>query len=517
MGVAKEKRIQRWIDEANNALFELEESFTVSASKTVNLRLKTSSDERNSYFCSKQQHLWQKKNHNKECTQIPASRLFPTPKICRELMNLDTTCIMNTRLRKRPGRSLSTEQAKEQEGNHRAERTSSKKSQEAARSQASRKRKAISPEGGMAEGITDYGGNLETHHLKSSSSSKVNFRWQLRNLEIAKPSVKVVPFAMHTTADFVSILRRQWAEVQSRPVSQKLRANIQREYPFEFFHSERTEPPSVTEDSDEDSHLAAIVTEAYNQAGRAYARRQNEEPWERVAEAILHGVFPNNVPDVMKMIEAQPMQYQDIASPNLLPRLDHLISRTKIDIGIFFNQFHPEVCKLVTLISAKMPNLLFSPAKDATDSPQLASVEVKSPDGSGYASSLQLVTWLAAGLQQLKELREQAILASEQAAASEEGPLHSFGISVVGHHWLLFVAVKNDDDEGDVNVYGPSNMGDTLSCEGILRIIRMLQWLKEWGETQYWPWLVKNFFGPLLAGTARDLSAPGVRGGDVQE
>lgn len=138
--------------------------------------------------------------------------------------------------------------------------------------------------------------------------------------------------------------------------------------------------------------------------------------------------------------------------------MDHSASSKKLDFGIFFNPTHPNVSKLVNPILDKMPSLKFSPAEDKADSPQLVSIEVKSPDGSEYTSSLQLITWLAAGLQQLRELREQALLASGKGE-SEKGkrienhethPLHSFGISIVGHRWLIFAAVKNDDDDGDV-------------------------------------------------------------------
>ncbi|KKZ66325.1 hypothetical protein EMCG_07926 [[Emmonsia] crescens] len=206
----------------------------------------------------------------------------------------------------------------------------------------------------------------------------------------------------------------------------------------------------------------------------------------------------------MKVI---PMRSLGIASSHPIPQVDPSASSKKLDFGIFFNPSHPNVSKLVNPILDKMPSLKFSPAKDKADSPQLVSIEVKSPDGSEYTSSLQLIAWLAAGLHQLRELREQALLASGKGE-SEKGkrienhkthPLHSFGISVVGHRWFIFAAVKNDDDDGDVNVYGPANMGDTLSCEGILRILRMLQWLKKWGETQYWSWLVKSVFEPLFA------------------
>ncbi|PGG94989.1 hypothetical protein AJ79_10329 [Helicocarpus griseus UAMH5409] len=40
-------------------------------------------------------------------------------------------------------------------------------------------------------------------------------------------------------------------------------------------------------------------------------------------------------------------------------------------------------------------------------------------------------------------------------------------------------------------------MGDTMSFERMIRILRMLEWLKERGQTEYWRWLSANILKPL--------------------
>ncbi|KKZ66326.1 hypothetical protein EMCG_07927 [[Emmonsia] crescens] len=287
MRLTKEKQIQKWIDEVNNALFELEESFTVTASKTVDLRLKTCSAEKNTYSLSKQQHLLRKQKINQQSGEFPAPHPYPKPKICRELINLEPTCIRETRLRKRPlpkpaGISFSAQrvQAREQEARRGGRQTSPRETRRAATlSLASRKRKTTSSASVNDDSVAGHDTHEERHRLKSSTPSTFTSRRQLQRLEHAKPRVKFVAFAMHNKTDFVAEMRRQLAGVQNQPISKQLRESIHEKYPLEFTFTKRAESPAAPEDSDEDSRFFATVTAAYDMAAEAYTRHEDEEEW----------------------------------------------------------------------------------------------------------------------------------------------------------------------------------------------------------------------------------------------
>ncbi|PGG98230.1 hypothetical protein AJ79_08939 [Helicocarpus griseus UAMH5409] len=69
------------------------------------------------------------------------------------------------------------------------------------------------------------------------------------------------------------------------------------------------------------------------------------------------------------------------------------------------------------------------------------------------------------------------------------------GISIVGQTRYLQVAAK--DEDGSVALYGPITMGDTLSLKGIFKILKVLERIKEYGESEYWLWLERRILKPL--------------------
>lgn len=111
-------------------------------------------------------------------------------------------------------------------------------------------------------------------------------------------------------------------------------------------------------------------------------------------------------------------------------------------------------------ITRRYPGLHFSQSDDGTICRffQLAAVEVKSPDGSYYGSSVQLAIWLAAGLEKMRLLQAQAAATSHFSNATsapsgggdEEVAAHPLlmpypGIAVVGQAWYLHLATKADN------------------------------------------------------------------------
>lgn len=128
----------------------------------------------------------------------------------------------------------------------------------------------------------------------------------------------------------------------------------------------------------------------------------------------------------------------------------------KVDIAILFSDSNPELKRLYKVVQKKNGCIELSQSQDATISLccQFAAIEVKSPDGSYYGSSVQLAIWLAAGLEKTRRLKElaaasRAAVGSGAEGATEETALPPYvGISVVGHVWNLHLAAKMAD--GDV-------------------------------------------------------------------
>lgn len=121
----------------------------------------------------------------------------------------------------------------------------------------------------------------------------------------------------------------------------------------------------------------------------------------------------------------------------LFPNVDHLVS---------FSLRNENVGTLIGAVKKRLPGLLLSPTEDATVGRkcQLIPVEVKSPDGTYYSSSVHLATWLAASLEKIRQLQE-LVAAKSGARHAPRLPLPLMGISVVGHNWHLHVAAKAEN------------------------------------------------------------------------
>lgn len=126
-----------------------------------------------------------------------------------------------------------------------------------------------------------------------------------------------------------------------------------------------------------------------------------------------------------------------------MPRVDHSIPFKKIDFLVSYDEAHAQVQQLVDAIQSKYQMLFLSPTQDicAACSPQLAAIEVKCPEGVYLSSSLQLATWLAAGLEKTRQLYMLAGASKEGRTAESLMPL--MGVTVVGHFWLLYIAEKD--------------------------------------------------------------------------
>lgn len=124
-----------------------------------------------------------------------------------------------------------------------------------------------------------------------------------------------------------------------------------------------------------------------------------------------------------------------------------------MDLILAFDKSNPEIGQLTSKVLKRDPFLSLSQTDDPTvgTHSHCVAIEVKSPDGSFYGSSLQLATWLAAGLEKMNLLLESASEAlgrKKQKDQKSNSPLPFIGIAVIGHTWNLHVASKADN--GDV-------------------------------------------------------------------
>ena len=104
-----------------------------------------------------------------------------------------------------------------------------------------------------------------------------------------------------------------------------------------------------------------------------------------------------------------------------------------------FSDDDPDTNELYMKVFRAHPKLCISQTKDATVGhlAQLSAFEVKSPDSTYNAASIQLATWWAAGLEKMRQLARQPVETSE-----DDELLPFVGCTVVGHHWDLHIAFK---------------------------------------------------------------------------
>ncbi|KAK2777783.1 hypothetical protein FQN53_002064 [Emmonsiellopsis sp. PD_33] len=419
----------------------------------------------------------------------------------REVKSLDSGHVLDKQLRSRPG-----------EGK-RAAKQSAKKGPQSSKQKGKQRAGPVESDNGSATGDNDNDDDddgKQTSRKKGSATSTPSSSaiQQLCSLEeLTTPKVQITPFSTQDWPGFVTEWYRQWVEVEGKPIPSELRKLIQKELPLEIIPGEANETQAGDEDASSVDYeqIWKALRSGYRLANEAYTTLATEEDWDDVVK-ILCGIFKDNQSKHGErgMMEVVSMQSISIAPGSLLPRVHRQTIRSRrIDLGIFYDRRNPRVSGLLNPIRSEHMEGQgsFSPTQHAKGlAPQVVSIEIKSPDGSAYTSSMQLVTWLAALLERLRELQAQGRMPTDAGAATATGPenkpLHAIGISVVGHHWLIFVAVKNAEN-GNVAVYGPANMGDTMSIKGTLHIIHMLLWLKKWGEEEYWPWLEQNIIAPL--------------------
>lgn len=123
-------------------------------------------------------------------------------------------------------------------------------------------------------------------------------------------------------------------------------------------------------------------------------------------------------------------------------------------------------------------------------------IEVKTPTGNRIEAMAQLFTWLQAGFSRLRKLLKKV----GKGATTVEPTLPLLGWTVIGDQWQLYVAVGQGNEEED----GILILGPIKSCEcsskgyvETFRLLQLLERVKEWARTEYWPWYLEVVVEPL--------------------
>lgn len=69
----------------------------------------------------------------------------------------------------------------------------------------------------------------------------------------------------------------------------------------------------------------------------------------------------------------------------------------------------------------------------------------------------------------------------------------------MGHIWEIYIAVEHDAVSGAVDIIGPISgaRGDTETIEGVLKLIKLVKVVKQYGQDLYWPWLKHDLIDVL--------------------
>ncbi|KAK2794668.1 hypothetical protein FQN51_000766 [Onygenales sp. PD_10] len=284
-------------------------------------------------------------------------------------------------------------------------------------------------EHGSDTGLSSY--VTESRHSSAKTSTRLQRFW----LGFATPRVHFVPFGEQDRPQFVTELFRDLVKGNEQPVPDSLQKLVKERYPADFMLS--TENLSDADPLPHEFQLWEIMTTAFDEATKAQRKVYDENGWSRVAKALLEGSMNVAIPDSTRprMFESLDVQTVSIGPVSILPVFDgHPIPFKKVDFSVSFSRDDPEVGRLYNNIN-RHPDILLSQTEDPLVGyvSQLVAIEIKSSDGGYDSSSLQLATWLPAGLENMRLLLERAREAQGIQGEDEIELLPFIGITAVGH------------------------------------------------------------------------------------
>ncbi|KAI9813023.1 MAG: hypothetical protein M1832_006414 [Thelocarpon impressellum] len=229
-------------------------------------------------------------------------------------------------------------------------------------------------------------------------------------------------------------------------------------------------------------------------------RSLNEDEWVSLARLILDAgrsdfvkVFSMQVypPRVHKSdSDIQSSQKVSISPLSLLPTFrGTYIQPRRVDLALAFTDVNAKISAAYAHARDIIPDVAFSQTMDAgiAEMALFAHVEIKSPAGEYFGASVQLGTWVAAGLEKLWRLAEDLSETGYDCARLWPVPCWT----VVGHAWNLHLAYKEGDQS--VIVLGPFPCGGTASPTEILLLLDAVQRVMDYAE-RYWQWLEREIF-----------------------
>ncbi|KAE8353466.1 hypothetical protein BDV28DRAFT_107173 [Aspergillus coremiiformis] len=156
------------------------------------------------------------------------------------------------------------------------------------------------------------------------------------------------------------------------------------------------------------------------------------------------------------MLKARSIQSQTI-NPELLPIMPkNYRVQKKCDYTFYFHQRTQQVSDLYQALSQSGVGNVLSQTTDASTKRLLlfSGTEVKAENGGKDEALSQLVTWIAAGMENTRKLGSRA--SERDYSYCDLSPM--VGWTVVGHDWHLYVAFGATDNGTDKLVSIPSPM-----------------------------------------------------------
>ncbi|EEP80798.1 predicted protein [Uncinocarpus reesii 1704] len=311
---------------------------------------------------------------------------------------------------------------------------------------------------------------VTTPSLATPHSGRSSSRTQLRLLEFAKPPITCVPFGVQNRPESVTSLFRDFILRRETPIPPwmrcvcgistralcnglicglKPRERLESIYPDEILLPEPKSTSGTPAPTLQDIKRFDMMTATYKHVNTARVEYADESTWLKAVRSALSGIEePVSSEGDLSLFGVAEVQSVGIGPASLMPTVDHEIPFKKVDFLVLFSKENEEVGSITNAAIKTQRGLLLSQTEDPFIGyhTQFVALEAKTPEGGYYTSSMQLVTWMAAGLEKVRLLKQLADQVSNKQGRPEILPC--IGISVVGHIWNLIIGMKADN--GDV-------------------------------------------------------------------
>lgn len=161
------------------------------------------------------------------------------------------------------------------------------------------------------------------------------------------------------------------------------------------------------------------------------------------------------------------------------------MSSKMVDLAVYINPDFNAEREILRKIQSEMKDAqsinqtMFRPLRMA---PIVLSIETKTPFSGGETADVQLATWAGAGLTRLRQM----------LPPSEPIPTIPI-LSWHGHHLHLMGL----EEQAEANImYGKLPLGNSHTLLGIFQMIKGIEILLDWANTEYREWFFDNIIRP---------------------